>query len=300
MKLKKSTFRVLKNFKFLPNRSLLKVRYRYYTDEKLNLENPKKFNEKITWLKLHFHVPILTQLADKYLVREYVSKKIGDTYLNELYKVYYNVDAINFDELPNSFVLKGAHGSSLNLIVKDKNKLDIRAAKTTMHKWMKHCQYKKVGLEWAYKNIEPKIIAEKYLEEPGKDVLYDYKFFCFNGEPKFLQIDIERGIKDFRCFYDLDWNQLPFSVLNKTLFDCNVLKPSNFEEMKTFAKTLADNLPFVRVDFYSVNNKTIFGEMTFYPGDGKEIFSPHKYNSIVGNYLTLPKIPDEHNIITVF
>jgi len=300
MKLKKRAFRVLKNFKFLPNRRLLKIRYRYYTDEKLNLENPKKFNEKIMWLKLHFHVPILTQLADKFLVREYVLKKIGNQYLNELYEVYYNVDAINFDELPNSFVLKGVHGSSLNLIVKDKSKLDIKAAKSAMRKWMKHCQYKKVGLEWAYKNIEPKIIAEKYLEEEGKDVLYDYKFFCFNGEPKFLQIDIERGTKDFRCFYDLDWTQLPFSVLNKTLFDCNVHKPSNFEEMKTLAKILADELPFVRVDFYSVNNKTIFGEMTFYPGDGKEIFTPYKYNSIIGDYLTLPKISEEQQIITVF
>ena len=110
---------------------------------------------------MHFHVPILTQLADKFLVREYVSKKIGDQYLNELYKVYYNVDEIDFDKLPNSFVLKGVHGSSLNIIVKDKSKLDIKAAKLTMRKWMKHCQYKKVGYEWAYKNIEPKIIAEK-------------------------------------------------------------------------------------------------------------------------------------------
>lgn len=299
MKLKKTTFRVLKNFKFLPNRRLLKIRYRYYTNEKLNLENPKKFNEKITWLKLHFHIPILTQLADKFLVREYVSKKIGNQYLNELYKVYYDVDAINFEELPNSFVLKGVHGSSLNIIVKHKSTLDIKAAKLTMRKWMKHCQYKKVGYEWAYKNIEPKIIAEKYLEEAGKDVLYDYKFFCFNGEPKFLQIDIERGIKDLRCFYDLDWNLLPFSIVNKSRIDCDVQKPSNFEEMKALAKTLADDLPFVRVDFYSVNNKTIFGEMTFYPGDGKEIFTPHKYNTIIGDYLTLPNIPDEHKIITV-
>ncbi|UMB60985.1 glycosyltransferase [Lutibacter sp. A80] len=300
MKFKKSTYRLLKNFKFLPNKRLLKIRYRYYTDEKLNLENPKKFNEKITWLKLHFHVPLLTQLADKFAVRTYVSEKIGDVYLNELYNVYYSVDAIDFDQLPNQFVLKGVHGSSLNIIVKDKSKLDIKKAKKTMRKWMKHCQYKKVGLEWAYKNIEPKIIAEKYLEEEGKDVLHDYKFFCFNGEPKFLQVDIDRGSKDYRCFYDLDWNQLPFSVLTKTLYNCDVTKPSNFEEMKTLAKTLADDLPFVRVDFYAINNKTIFGEMTFYPGDGKEIFSPHKYNTIIGEYLKLPKIPEEHKIITVF
>jgi len=300
MKLKKTTFRVLKNFKFLPNKRLLKIRHRYYTDETLNLENPKKFNEKINWLKLHFHVPILTQLADKYLVREYVSEKIGDDYLNELYKVYYNADDINFDELPNSFVLKGAHGSSLNIIVKDKSKLDIKATKKTMHKWMKHCQYKKVGLEWAYKNIEPKIIAEKYLEEEGREVLLDYKFFCFNGKPKFVQIDLERGIEDYRCFYDLDWQKLPFSTVKNTFFEGEVDKPTNFDEMIKLADNLSEDLPFSRVDFYAIEGKTIFGEITFYPADGKKNFVPNEYNKIIGDYLTLPKIPEEHKIITVF
>ncbi len=300
MKFKKSTYRLLKNFKFLPNKRLLKIRYRYYTDDKLNLENPKKFNEKIIWLKLHFHVPLLTQLADKFAVRAYVSEKIGDVYLNELYNVYYSVDAIDFDQLPNQFVLKGVHGSSLNIIVKDKSKLDIKKAKKTMRKWMKHCQYKKVGLEWAYKNIEPKIIAEKYLEEEDREVLLDYKFFCFNGKPKFVQIDLERGIEDYRCFYDLDWKKLPFSTVKNTFFEGEVEKPSNFDEMIKLAYNLSENLPFSRVDFYSIKGRTIFGEITFYPADGKKNFVPDKYNEIIGDYLKLPKIPEEHKIITVF
>ena len=300
MDFKKKILRILKNFKFLPNKRLLKIRYRYYTDEKLNLENPKKFNEKITWLKLHFHVPLLTQLADKFTIREYVSEKIGDVYLNELYDVYYSVDAIDFDKLPNQFVLKGVHGSSLNLIVKDKNKLDLDAAKSEMRGWMKHCQYKKVGLEWAYKNIEPKIIAEKYLEEEGREVLLDYKFFCFNGKPKFVQIDLERGIKDYRCFYDLDWKKLPFSTVKNPFFEGEVDKPSNFNEMIKLADSLAEDLPFSRIDFYAIKGKTIFGEITFYPADGKKNFVPNEYNKIIGDYIRLPEIPKGKKIITVF
>jgi hypothetical protein len=298
--IRKLILRILKNLKFIPNTSLLKIRHEYYCGEKLDLNNPKTFNEKICWLKLFFHVPLLTQLADKYLVRSYVENKIGAEFLNKLYKVYYKVEDFNFDELPNQFVLKGVHGSSLNIIVKDKNKLDIEKAKKTMQKWMKHCQYKKVGLEWAYKNIQPKIIAEKFLKEEGKEVINDYKFFCFNGEPKFLQIDIDREIKDYRCFYNLNWEKLPFTTIKKVYFEEEVEKPSNFDEMKILAKKLADNLPFARVDFYSVQGKTYFGEITFYPGDGKEEFTPFEYNCRIGDYLKLPEIPKQQQIITVF
>lgn len=298
MTIRKFTLRILKNFKILSNKNLLKIRHEYYCGDKLNLSNPITFNEKICWLKLYFHVPLLTQLADKYLVRSYVSEKIGDQYLNELYKVYYKVEDINFDELPNQFVLKGVHGSSLNIIVKDKAKLNILEAKNTMNKWMKHCQYKRVGCEWAYKNIEPKIIAEKYLEEVNKEVLLDYKFFCFNGEPKFVQIDMERGIVDYRCYYDLDWKKLEFSTVKNVFYKGNVVKPLNFEEMVNLAKVLSNNLPFARVDFYSIEGKTIFGEITFYPADGKKNFVPNEYNKIIGSYLELPKMVEEQ-IITV-
>lgn len=299
MTIRKFALRVLKNFKIIPNKNLLKIRHEYYCGDKLNLTHPTTFNEKICWLKLYFHVPLLTQLADKYLVRSYVSEKIGDQYLNELYKVYYKVEDINFDELPNKFVLKGVHGSSLNLLVKDKSKLDRSAAIKTMNKWMKHCQYKKVGYEWAYKDIEPKIIAEKYLEEAGKEVIFDYKFFCFNGEPKFVQIDMERGIVDYRCYYDLEWKKQEFSTIKNVFYPGNVDKPSNFDEMVQLAKELSNRLPFTRVDFYSIEGKTIFGEITFYPADGKKNFIPNEYNKILGSYIELPKRVEEQ-IITVF
>ena len=175
MALKKLIFRVLKNFKFLPVPTLLKIRHHYYTGKKLNLKSPVEFNEKIQWLKLNYQNPLLTKLACKYTVREYVTEKIGASYLNELYGVYDNVETINFDLLPNSFVLKGVHGSSLNLIVENKKELNIPDVKNKLNKWLSHNQYEKVGYEWAYKNIKPRIICEKFLSEKGKDVLNDYK-----------------------------------------------------------------------------------------------------------------------------
>lgn len=296
--LNKYILRILKNFKFLPVKTLLKIRHKYYCNEKLNLDHPESFNAKIQWMKLYYHVPILTKLVDKYEVRDYVKETIGEKYLNELYDVFNDVEKFNFDKYPNQFVIKGVHGSSLNIIVTDKSKLDIAATKKTMQKWLKHCQYEKVGYEWAYKNVVPKIIIEKYLEEPGRVVLLDYKFFCFNGKVKFVQIDLERGIQNFRCYYDLNWKKLPFSTVKNVFYDGEVEKPINFEEMINLADQLAADLPFVRVDFYAIEGKSIFGEMTFYPTDGKKNYVPLKYNNIIGEYIALPKIPEGKKVIT--
>ena len=289
MALKKLIFRVLKNFKFLPVPTLLKIRHRYYTGKKLNLESPVEFNEKIQWLKLNYQNPLLTKLACKYRVREYVTEKIGESYLNELYGVYDNVENVNFDLLPNSFVLKGVHGSSLNLIVENKKELNIHDVKNKLNKWLSHNQYEKVGYEWAYKNIQPRIVCEKFLSEKGKDVLNDYKFFCFSGEPKFVQIDIDRATEDYRCYYDLNWNKLEFTTVVNKFYEEEVTKPQNFDIMIQLAKKLADSLPFARVDFYNIDGKVIFGEVTFYPADGKKNFIPEKYNKIIGDYINLPE-----------
>ncbi|WP_117884395.1 ATP-grasp fold amidoligase family protein [Aureibaculum luteum] len=294
----KIIYRVLKNFKFLPKPTVLKLRYKYYTGKTLRLNKPVEFNEKLQWLKMYYHVPLLTQLACKYESRTYVKEKIGAQYLNELYGVYDAPDKVEFDKFPKQFVLKGVHGSSLNIIVKDKSTLDVADVKLKMQKWMQHCQYKRVGYEWAYKNIKPRIICEKYLEEPGKDAISDYKFFCFNGVPKFIQIDIDRSAEHMRCYYDMDWNKLPFKSIDMAFLEENVVKPSNFEEMKKLSITLADKLPFVRVDFYAIDGVTYFGELTFYPKDCKKEFTPEKYNKIIGDYLELPKIPNGQKVIT--
>jgi hypothetical protein len=299
--LKKQRLRYLRKMMFLPQERYVRYSYEYYTGKKLNLENPKEYNEKIQWLKVFYKPKILNQLVDKYAVRQYVIDIIGEEYLNECYGVYDSVKEINFDSLPNQFVIKGVHGSGFNLIVKDKTTLDWNKSKKLLNKWMRINQYYKTGMEWAYKDVKPRLTVEKYLNEEGKDVINDYKFFCFNGKPQFLQIDIERGIKDYRCFYDINWVKQPFYTVGKTLmYENEVRKPSNFDEMIVLAEKLAGRLPFSRVDFYSVNGKTIFGEITFYPSDGRKDFAPKEYNLIIGDQIKLPKIPEGQKEITEY
>jgi len=286
--MRKKILRLLKNIKFLPKKTILSIRHEYYTGKKLNLNKPKEFNEKIQWLKLYYHNPLLSKLACKFEVRSYVKDKIGEQYLNEMYGIYDRFSEIDFNTLPNQFVLKGVHGSSLNLIVKDKSQLNLLEVEKIIGKWLKHDQYKKVGFEWAYKNIKPRIICEKFLEEPGKEVLDDYKFFCFNGEPMFLQVVIGRSINNFKCCYDMEWNKLPFYKVSGEFYEKELKKPKNFDKMVTLARDLAQDLPFSRIDFYSVMGKIVFGEVTFYPSDGKSDFVPNKYNTIIGDYIKLP------------
>lgn len=287
--LKKITYGLIKKLKFLPPDFYVKIYYEYYSGKKLCLDNPVEFNQKISWLKVYYHPPILTQLVDKYSVRAYVKDKVGEHYLNELIHVYNKASEVNFEELPEQFVIKGVHGFHFNLIVKDKSKLNRKRARYLMRKWMSKNQYYRGGLEWAYKNVQPKLIAEKFLSEMDKEVLNDYKFFCFNGKPKFVQIDIERSINDYRAFYDLNWNKLEFYNKENPVFPRELTKPENFEEMVEVATKLADKFPFVRVDLYSINGKILFGEMTFYPADARKDFHPKKYNAILGSYITLPK-----------
>lgn len=292
MGVKKLLYGILKKMKFLPPETYIPIYYEYYLGKKLDLNNPIEFNQKIQWLKTYYHPDILTQLVDKYSVREYVKEKIGAQYLNELIAVYDKASKVNFDELPHQFVIKGVHGFHFNLIVKDKSKLNRKRARFLMNKWMSKNQYFRGGFEWAYKNVPPRLIAEKFLTEMDKDVILDYKFFCFNGEPKFLQIDVERGINDQRAFYDLEWNKLEFYNKENKVYEGEMTQPENFEEMVWAARTLADKFPFVRVDLYSIRNKTIFGEMTFYPSDGRKDFHPLKYNKILGDYIQLPHLAE--------
>lgn len=300
MKLKRFIFRIIKNFKFLPKKTFLKVRYQYYTGKELNLKNPVEFNEKIQWLKLYYHVPLLTQLADKYAVRKYVAEKIGEPYLNELYGVYENVDDINFDKFPDKFVLKGTHGSSTNILVKNKSKLNLGKAKKELIRWMKHDQYKKVGFEWAYKNIKPRIICEAYLEEEKGIGLVDYKFYCFNGIPKFIYFSVDKDTHKSYYFYDMNLKKAAFSKKLKASVEEKFDLPKNIDKMTNLATILADKLPYVRVDFYSIKEEIIFGEMTFYPSDGRLDFYPDKYNKIIGDYLQLPEIPKGQKTITAY
>lgn len=288
---------LVKKMIFLPQDVYVKINYEYYSGRKLDYNNPVTFNDKIQWLKVFYHREILHQLVDKYAVRDYVKEKVGSQYLNELYAVYNKPAEVDFEKLPNQFVLKGVHGFHLNLIVKDKNKLNLKKTNYLLNKWMLKDHYRN-GKEWAYKNVKPRIIAEKYLEEFGKDVVNDYKFFCFNGKPKFIQIDMERGTEDLRCYYDLDWKKLPFTTEKNKFFEGELQMPEHFNEMIDVAQKLSKDFPFVRVDLYNINGKILFGEMTFYPTDGRKKYIPDEYNKIIGDYLELPKIPEGQKVIT--
>lgn len=276
---------------FLPSKIYAHFLYEYFTGKKLNLQEPKEFNEKIQWYKVFYRPKILNQLVDKYEVRSYVKEKIGAKYLNELYGVYRKSKEVNFDKLPNRFVVKGVHASSYNLIVKDKSKLDTKKARKLFKKWLRNNQYYRTGQEWAYKDVVPKLIAEKFIEQEGTSSLIDYKFYCFNGRAKFVEVHLNRAQKHKRAFYDLKFEKLPFRnvSLEKSITE-KIKKPDNFEEMIPLAEKLAATFPFVRVDFYSVKNQIIFGEMTFYPSDGRKDFYPEEYNTIVGNYFQIPEI----------
>lgn len=267
----------------------MKVYYKYYTGKNLNLDNPREFNEKIQWLKVYYKDPRLTQLVDKYSVREYVSDKVGERYLNELLAVYERADEVDFSALPDKFVIKAVHGCNWNLIVEDKNKLKPWKARLKFRKWLSRNYYYRSGLEWAYKYVKPRLIAEAFLEQIGKTSINDFKFFCFDGQPRFIQVDLDRNESHTRRYFDLSWNKLSFADTDYPPFEEELEKPSNFEEMVSVVTRLADNFPFVRVDLYNIGGRIVFGEMTFYPADGRLEFIPDEYNKIIGDYLTLPQ-----------
>jgi hypothetical protein len=300
MKLRQKINRILKNLKFLPKPLFFKIRYNAYTGKRLNLKNPVEINEKKNWLKLYYHPPILTQLADKYAVRSYVTEKIGPEYLNELYGYYTKVEQINWDILPESFILKATHASHRNLIVTNKSQLDIKATEKTMLEWLKYNHYKKVGYEWAYKNIKPAIIAEKLLHEEGKRFLSDYKFICMHGQIIYVQIVLDVDGKEVQVNYNKAFEQEKFIAINREWYQGAIEKPVLFDKMVALAEILADRFPYVRIDFYQIENKIVFGEITFYPGDGKYEFFPDEYNKIIGDQLQLPKLENGQKEITTY
>ena len=290
---KKSKLEKLLARKYDPNLSLddkkyiIEHQFEQAVGYKPNIDNPKSFNEKLQWLKLYNEDPLLTKCADKYLVRDYVKEKIGEEYLIPLLGVWDSPDEIDFDKLPEQFVLKVNWGSGQNIIVKDKSKLDIKEAKAKLKEWLKpHSNHYYFGFEWCYKNIQPKIIAEKYIEQIDGNLL-DYKIFCNNGNPSFLFVGIDRH-KDLKFnFYDLDFNLLPFKqhydVSNK-----KIPKPECFQEMLNVAKKLSKDFLHARIDLFLIGNKIYFGEITFYHFNGLEAFEPVEWDYKLGEMLTLP------------
>jgi hypothetical protein len=274
----------------LPSKLYVKIHYEYFSGNKLDLNKPKDFTEKIAWYKVFYRPKSLNQLVDKFAVRAFVEEKIGSQFLNTFYGVFDDVNEIKFDELPEKFVIKATHTSGHNLIVRDKNKLNLDKTKKLLKKWLKINQYYRIGQEWAYKDVKPRIIIEKYLEQIDQKSLTDFKFYCFDGKAKFIDIHTDREDEHKQGSFDLNFERLPFGVSRfKQIYE-SPEKPVNLKEMIECAEVLSEKLPFVRVDFYAIDGKTIFGEMTFYPSDGRKKFYPEKYNRIIGDYFTLPKI----------
>ena len=289
-KLRRFFLRHLRKFRFLPSKLYVKIHYEYFSGNKLDLNNPKDFTEKIAWYKVFYRPKSLNQLVDKFAVRAFVEEKIGSQFLNTFYGVFDDVNEIKFDELPEKFVIKATHTSGHNLIVRDKNKLNLDKTKKLLKKWLKINQYYRIGQEWAYKDVKPRIIIEKYLEQIDQKSLTDFKFYCFDGKAKFIDIHTDREDEHKQGSFDLNFERLPFGVSRfKQIYE-SPEKPVNLKEMIECAEVLSEKLPFVRVDFYAIDGKTIFGEMTFYPSDGRKKFYPEKYNRIIGDYFTLPKI----------
>lgn len=290
--LKDKEFRFLVNSKLglynkMADEKYLKKMFKIRMQQDLDLINPKTFNEKLQWLKLHDRKPEYTTMVDKYKVREYIAKTIGEDYLIPLLGVYNNADEIDFDKLPNKFVLKCNHNSGGLCICKDKSKLNIEKVKKDLNKALKE-DYYLTSREWPYKNVERKIICEQYMEDDDTQELRDYKFMCFDGKVEFSFVCSERfsddGLKI--TFFDKDWNVLPFTR-HYPKSKIKIEKPKNYYKMIKLAEGLSQNIPFVRVDFYEINGKIYFGELTFYPGSGIEAFEPKEWDYKFGELIDL-------------
>ena len=253
----------------------------------LDWNNLRTYTEKMQWEKIYDKNPIKTTLTDKYAVREWVEGKIGKDYLIPLVGVWDSFDNIDFDLLPKQFVLKTNHGTGTNLIVKDKNKINMRRAKRMFDDWMKTDYAFTNSLQLHYRDIKRKIIAEKYLET-NLGELQDYKFLCFDGKPCFCWVDLGRYSKHTRTVFDMNWKLQPWTQASYGIANYDIPKPKNFDMMIDIANILSEGFSHVRVDLYNVDGKIYFGEMTFTNGSGLDPIIPKEYDKVLGDYWKLP------------
>lgn len=275
-------------FNWLSDKAYLKLVYRSVLGKKLNLGNPKTYNEKLQWLKLNDRKPEYSKYVDKYAVRSYISETIGEQYLIPLIGVYDSVKDINWDSLPDQFVLKCTHGSGTNIICNNKAKFDIKSATKKLKQWMKKNWYW-YGREWPYKKLKPRIICEELLQEN----ITDYKFMCFNGEPKLIQIHQNRNSENQSLdFYDISWNKTEIRRNKKTNSEL-IQRPGKLDEMIDIARKLSKNEIHVRIDLYEVNGKVYFGEKTYYSASGFSPFIKDEYDLLLGSWI---RITQDKNI----
>lgn len=271
----------------LNDEKYLKMNYYILMRKKLNLNNPETFNEKLQWLKLHDRRDIYNVMVDKYEVKNYVANIIGEEYIIPTLGIYNSFDEIDFNKMPNQFVIKCTHDSGGLIIVKDKSEFNIKSAKKKLEKCLKNNYYYN-GREWPYKNVKPRIIIEKYMSN-NENELEDYKVHNFNGTPKVVLVCKDR-YKDTGLtedFFDTEWKHLDIKRPNHNNSKNIIDRPKELEEMLKLSKKIAQGIPFVRTDFYIINNKLYFGEITFYPANGFEKFVPEEWDRKFGSWINL-------------
>lgn len=277
----------------MQDEALLNRKYEAIFGKRLNLDNPQTFNEKLQWLKLYDRNPEYTIMVDKYKVRDYIKEKIGEEYLIPLIGVWDNPDDIDFDALPDKFVLKCNHNSGLGMcICKDKSKLNIENVKSELKKGLAQ-DYYLTGREWPYKNVPRKIIAEKYMTDTSDSSDFtDYKFFCFNGYVDCVMVCLERSSGDTKFyFFDRNWNIKRLNTRGKNAPDgFTISKPSQMDKMFEIAAKLSKGLPFVRIDLYQSNDHIYFGEITFFPDSGFDANLLPETDKYFGNLIHLEDV----------
>ena len=270
-------------FKFMPDKLYIRLKYFTTFKKRINLKNPVTFNEKIQWLKINDRKKEYSNYVDKYESKRIVSKLIGKKYIIPTIGIFENLDLIDFESLPNQYVIKCTHDCGSLVIVKNKKEVNIDIIKEKINKGLKNNYYYS-SREWPYKNVKPRIIIEKYMGEN----LEDYKIFCFNGIPKIILVCSNRkGFFKNTNFYDTNWNLLPFTRENHSNNPIEQKKPSNLSDMLDIAKKLSKGFDFMRVDLYNIDENIYFGEMTFYPSSGFEGFEPKEYDKILGEMINL-------------
>lgn len=287
---RKIKFTIAKMLFWVPDSIMLRIQYYMIVKRKLNWKNPQRFSEKLQWYKAYYHHPEMMKCVDKYTVREYVKQKLGtDKYLNELYQIHQKAEDIDFDALPDRFVIKttdGGNGDNV-LVCHDKSKFDIQNAIKTVDSW-RNKKYYVISREWAYKGAkDSRVIVEKYLEDKSNadGSIDDYKFLCFDGKFRYLWVDKDRFSSHKRGFWDenlkfldgvkSDWPTFP---------DGGIPLPENIQEMVEASEKLAEGFPFSRIDWYNIDGKITFGEITFYPWSGYVRYTPDTFDFDLGKY----------------
>lgn len=277
--------KMIKCLNFIPTKAYLKMVYWIKTGKKLNLKNPKTFCDKLNWLKIHELHPEYTQLVDKVAVRDYVSNKVGKDICFPLLGVWEHYDDINFEVLPEKFVLKCNHDSGSVKVINNKNKMDHKELKKFFEDRLKMNPYT-IGREYPYREVPPRIFAEKYMTPEGEEDINDFKFFCFNGVPKVMFVATERSTDCKFDFFDMDFNHMDIENIHPNS-SIVIKKPKKFEEMKRLAAKLSEGMKFVRLDLYEINGEVYFGEFTFFHAGGFWPFKPEKYELEYGELIQI-------------